>query len=125
MEKSNRKDILRRVYLLYFLVLLFSLVIFLKLAYIQIYEGDELLLKAQKQELRYFNLEASRGNIYASDGSLLATSIPVFEIRMDVNSENISDKLFNSKIDSLAWHLAKLFKKDTKWAYKNKIKKSP
>jgi len=67
------KDILWRVYLVYFGVLLFGLAIIGKIVYIQLKEGEELAEKAITQELQVFNIEANRGNILASDGSLLAT----------------------------------------------------
>ena len=41
------------------------------------------------------------------DGSPLATSQPFFEIRMDL--QVLKDKLFNSKVDSLAYRLNKMF----------------
>ena len=30
----------------------------------------------------YRNIEAVRGNIYAADGSLLATSVPIYDVRL-------------------------------------------
>lgn len=120
-NKNIKKDILWRVYLLYFFVLLFGIGIVVKLAFIQYKEKDTLLKKAKKQELEFFNIDASRGNIYGDDRNLLAISIPIFEIRMDVNSDNISDKLFYSKVDSLAYCLAKLFQKYDKSYYKQKL----
>jgi len=54
--KDIKRDILWRIYLTYFSVLIFALVIIGKLVVIQIYEGDDLMLKAQKQELRYFSI---------------------------------------------------------------------
>ncbi len=121
---ENKRDILWRVYLLYAFVLLFSLVIIARIIQIQLYQSDQLLQKAEKQELRYSNLEANRGNIYSDDGRLLATSVPVFEIRMDVDSEHISDQLFNAKVDSLARVLSNLFHDKTKWSYKNSLVKA-
>ncbi|MCG8309248.1 MAG: penicillin-binding protein 2, partial [Cytophagales bacterium] len=122
--KNIKRDILWRVYLLYFFVLLFGVAIVIKLIYIQYNEGEALLKKAQKQELKFFNLDASRGNIYAEDGNLLATSIPIFDIRMDVDSDNISDKLFFSNIDSLSYQLSKLFPAKSKAYYKQKLSKA-
>ncbi|MCK4639479.1 MAG: hypothetical protein KAT33_08665, partial [Bacteroidales bacterium] len=101
--KDIKKDILWRVYLVYLGILFFGIVIIGKVVYIQFYEGNALIKKARQQELKYFNIEAVRGNICASDGSLLATSVPVFEIRMDVSSNLISDEFFNKKVDSLAY----------------------
>ncbi|MCP4553234.1 MAG: transpeptidase family protein [Bacteroidetes bacterium] len=121
---ATKRDILWRVYLVYFIVLLFGLGIIAKVVYIQLYESEELLLKAQKQELKHVSLEANRGNIYDDNGNLLATSVPVFEIRLDIDSEHISDALFNSKIDSLALGLSKLFGRFSTWSYKSKLKKA-
>ena len=91
---------------MYFTMLLFEVMIIGKIIFIQIKEGDELRALASSQEIIEVTLEASRGNILAADGSLLATSVPVFEIRMDVASPHIPDELFNNKVDSLSRGLA-------------------
>ncbi len=116
--KDAKKDILWRVYLVYFVLLLFAIAIVVKVAYIQFGQKEELMQIAREQEIDYFTLEATRGNILARDGSLLAISIPTFEIRMDVNSELISDKLFYDKVDSLSACLSGLFKDRSKSEYK-------
>ena len=120
--KDIKKDILWRVYLVYLGILFFGIIIIGKVVYIQFYEGNALIKKARQQELKYFNIEAVRGNICASDGSLLATSVPVFEIRMDVGSNLISDEFFNEKVDSLAYCLSKLFKNKSKKEYLSDLK---
>jgi cell division protein FtsI (penicillin-binding protein 3) len=107
--KDPKKDILWRVYLVYFGVLIFALAIIGKAVYIQFALKNELMEKAKKQEIKYFPIEALRGNIMARDGSLLASSIPEFEIRMDLSTNVVSPELFNSKIDSLALLLSQLF----------------
>ncbi|MBC35182.1 MAG: cell division protein [Bacteroidetes bacterium] len=122
--KDIRKDILWRVYLLYFVVLVFGLTIVGRVVYIQLTEGDALQMVSQEKEYKFFSLEANRGNISDCNNNLLATSVPVFEIRMDVDSENISDKLFNDKADSLALCLSKLFKNKSKSHYLSKLKKA-
>ena len=118
-ELANiKKDILWRVYLVYFFVLLFALLIVGKIFYIQIKEGDELRALAKTQELKIFTIEANRGNILDDNGNLLATSVPVFEIRMDVASPNIPDALFNKNVDALAAGLARIIGQKTKKQYK-------
>ena len=119
--RDVKKDILWRVYLVYFGLVVFALAIVGKSAHIQFAEKEELMKKAEEQEIDYLILEANRGNILARDGSLLATSIPTFEIRMDVNSELISDKLFYDKVDSLAFKLSELFRDRSKGEYKNTL----
>lgn len=122
--KDIRKDILWRVYLLYFAVLVFGIAIIARVVYIQITESESLELIAQKKEFKFFTLEANRGNINDCNNNLLATSVPVFEIRMDVDSDNISDILFDSKIDSLSLCLSNLFQIDNKAYYLKKLKKA-
>lgn len=119
---GNRKVILPRVYLVYFGTLVFALLIVGKMFVIQYKEGPALLAKAQKQEIKIFNLKADRGNILSARDNLLATSVPVFEIRMDVANGYISDALFRQKVDSLAYRLGLLFK-DRSAAYYKKILK--
>jgi cell division protein FtsI (penicillin-binding protein 3) len=55
-------------------------------------------------------VEAARGNIYSVDGSLLATSVPEYEIRMDMLAGGIEkDDVFFEKVDSLAAQLSVFF----------------
>jgi cell division protein FtsI (penicillin-binding protein 3) len=69
-------------------------------------------------EYRYFETEALRGNIFAADGSLLAATIPIFDIRFDAASPYISDQLYNDSISHLAYYLSKMFGDRTNWGYK-------
>lgn len=66
---------------------------------------------ADSLSTRFANVEAARGNIYAADGkSLLATSVPEYEIRMDMLAGGIEkDEIFYEKIDSLAAKLSVFF----------------
>ena len=104
-----KKDITWRVYLVYFLVALFGVAIIAKVLYIQIVEGAELKKKVQNFTLVDKTIEAVRGNIYASDGSLLATSVPIYEIRFDPNADAISKEFFYDSVDSLALQMSNLF----------------
>ena len=117
--KEIKKDILLRVYVVYFGILIFGMAIIGKAIYIRSTEGEELLEKARKQEMKFFPVEAIRGNICANDGTLLATSIPIFDIRMDISSELITDELFRNQVDSLAYSLTKLFNDRKTSDYKN------
>ena len=116
-----KREILKKVYLIYFVILLIGVAIIGKVAYIQYAEGADLVQKAQKQELAYFTIDAVRGNIYSDNGSLLATSVPIFDIRIDIASPLISEELFNQKVDSLAYRFALLFGDRTREAYKRSL----
>ena len=123
MSKTDR-DILLRVGLLYVGILLAGVAIFAKALQVYTVEGANLKEMAQKQEIRTFTIESSRGNILADESSLLATSVPIFDIRMDVGSPNISDKDFNSKVDSLAFLLSELFPDNSKNYFKRVLVKA-
>ncbi len=119
--ESNRKVILPRVYLVYFGTLVFAFMIIGKMVYIQYKEGPALISKAKKQEIKIFDLKADRGNILSDKDNLLATSVPVFEIRMDVANGYISNTFFNQNVDSLAYRLSTLFGDVSKTAYKKML----
>ena len=107
--KEIKKDILLRVYLVYLGILLFGLLIIARVVMIQQFEKKEYSEMALKQEIRLDELEAIRGNICADDGTLLAVSVPIFEVRMDVVTDSITDLIFKKNVDSLAWNLSQLF----------------
>ena len=116
--KEVKKDILRRVFLVYFGIALFGIAVIGKAIYIQYFEGKELVEQAKNHEMRLFPVEAMRGNISSDDGTLMATSVPNFEVRMDVSSENITDEFFKENADSLAYSLSNLFKDKKSSEYK-------
>ncbi|WDF56544.1 penicillin-binding protein [Mucilaginibacter sp. KACC 22063] len=107
---SIRTNILMRVYLAFGLILLFALAVVIQLFRVQFVQGDKWRAMAQSMSTRYMNVEAARGNIFSVDGSLLATSVPEYELHMDMLAGGIADdKVFYSKVDSLALKLSQLF----------------
>ncbi|WP_113653991.1 penicillin-binding protein [Pedobacter namyangjuensis] len=105
-----RANILLRVYLAFGLIVLFALAVLLKLGQVQFVQGEKWKAMADSLSTKEFEIEAARGNIYSNDGSLLATSIPEYELRMDMFAGGIQeDKVFNPKVDSLAMKLAGFF----------------
>ncbi|HLW49420.1 MAG TPA: penicillin-binding protein [Sphingobacteriaceae bacterium] len=105
-----RTDILRRSYLAFGLIVLFALAVLVQMFKVQYSEGDRWRAMADSLSTRYIDVEAVRGNIYSSDGSLLASSIPEYDIRMDLYAPGIvDDEVFESKVDSLAIRLASFF----------------
>jgi len=116
---EHRKDIMWRVKLIYLLVFLYGMAIIGRIMYIQFVEGAMWKAKAEKLAFHYVNIEAMRGNVYATDGSFLATSVPIFELRMDTRAEGITEEFFNEKVDSLALGLAIVFKDRSRREYKS------
>jgi cell division protein FtsI (penicillin-binding protein 3) len=105
-------------------MLVFSLMIIARIFYIQHKQGDKLRAMAQTQELRMADLIASRGNILTSNGNMLAASVPVFELRMDMTLQTITNEIFNTKVDSLADGFAKILGNQTKIQYKSGLIKA-
>lgn len=110
-----------RVYLVYFVTAIFGLIILFRIIYIQTAEGEKWREMARNATLRYESIDAIRGNICAEDGRLLATSIPIYEIRMDLSKTVISNEVFNQGIDSLALMLSQMFGDRTPAQYKSDI----
>ena len=121
---SVKKDILWRVALVYFGVLIFAVMIIGKLAYIQFAEGSIWKEKANRMTIRDITIQPNRGDIYASGNRLLATSMPYYEIRMDLRAAGLTDRLFNNNIDSLCLALAKLFRDISAPAYRAELVKA-
>ena len=114
-----RANILLRVYLAFGLIVLFAFAVLLRLGDVQFIQGKKWRAMADSLSVREFDIEAIRGNIYSNDGSLLATSVPEYELRMDMFAGGIEkDEVFNSKVDSLAASLAGFFKDKTKRVFK-------
>jgi len=107
---SIRTNILLRVYIAFGLIVLLSLAVIGQLYRLQYVQGEKWKGMASKSSTRYETIEAVRGNIYSVDGSLLATSVPEYELHMDMLAGKIEeDEVFYSKVDSLAASLSKLY----------------
>ncbi len=120
-----RANILLRVYLAFGLIVLFALAVLLRLGEVQFIQGEKWRAMADSLSTKEFDLEAAKGNIYSNDGSLLATSIPEYELRMDMVAGGIQDKeLFYSKVDSLAMKLSSFFKDKSAKEYSRFLRKA-
>ncbi|MFN0293179.1 penicillin-binding protein [Pedobacter helvus] len=120
-----RANILLRVYLAFGLIVLFALAVFVKLCDVQFRQGHKWVAMADSLSIKEFEVEATRGNIYSVDGSLLATSVPEYELRMDLFAGGIQDdKVFNSKVDSLAMKLSSFFKDRSAKDYSRLLRKA-
>jgi cell division protein FtsI (penicillin-binding protein 3) len=105
-----RKNILLRVYLAFGLIVLLAFAVLVRLCDVQFVQGPKWRAMADSLSTKYVNVEAARGNIYSNDGSLLATSVPEYELRMDMYAGGIEDNdVFFGKVDSLGMRLSQYF----------------
>jgi cell division protein FtsI (penicillin-binding protein 3) len=114
---KQRNDIEWRLYLLFGVVLLVSFGIVAKVFFIQFFAPEDWKQRADNQATELREIKAVRGNIFATDGSLLATSVPVYEIRMDLKADALTDKIFHEHLDSLSYLFSNLFKDRTQAEY--------
>lgn len=115
------KKISYRMYLVVFIMFMMAILVMIKLNNIQWVEGDSLRKLAKERTVKNFTIPANKGNVYSSDGSLLATSIPEYVIRFDALSPSNDD--FNENIAALSDSLASYFGKSSGY-YESKLKKA-
>lgn len=114
-----KRSILLRVRIAFLVAVLFVLAVVYKLVEVQMIDGDHWREMAQQSSLDYRTIKATRGNIYADGGDLLATSLPFYKLAFDPSL--VDDKTFTSKIDSLSYLLSKFFRDHSSDYYKKKI----
>lgn len=120
--KDQKNTIFSRVYLIYGMVTLFAIIILGQAFNIWYFQGDKWVKEQEQLTRKYREIDAVRGNIYAADGSLLATSIPKYEVRFDAKTESITEDYFNEHVDSLAYQLSKLYPEKTKNQYEQELR---
>lgn len=100
---------------------LFALAISVKLMNIQFSDGEKYRELAKESTTKNFLIPANRGNIYADDGSLLATSVPKYDIRFD--AVTVSPEDFKENLLPLSEELSKMFGKSVSH-YQNMFRKA-
>ncbi|ACT94729.1 penicillin-binding protein [Dyadobacter fermentans] len=120
--QNNKKALINRARLVGWLLFVLAIMVFVKLIRVQYYDtfkGKTWAEYSEKNDLKLDTIPAMRGNIYASDNSLLATSLPYYYVGFDTK---VADSAyFYNHIDELAALLAKNFKENSAEGYKSKI----
>ena len=111
---ERKKELLVRAYIVMFLFVVYALVIVLKIGNIALIEGDKWREKGGLN-VKWIKVEADRGNIFDDQGNLLATSLPFFDVRIDLKVP--SEKIFSEGIDELCESLSEFpgIKSKHKW----------
>lgn len=105
-----KRTIVFRAWLATGLIVLFAMAIVARLIYVQfhqVYKGKKWDERITAFRIKRDTLHASRGSIYSSDGSLLATSLPYYYVGIDPRVAK--DRYFDDKIDSLGMLLSRKF----------------
>ncbi len=117
---NTRKAILIRSNLIFLGVAIIGVYLLVSIFKLQNGFDKEYSTDLKNKNTRITNVEGIRGNIYAGDGSLLATSVPTYDLIWDANVEALTDKEFKSAIDSLAMLFGRNFpqKSEREWRQK-------
>ena len=125
---SGKSTIFWRVYLSFFLVALMGIIIISKIVKIQTVDGDKWRGMADSLTTRFVEVEPNRGNIYSADGNLLATSLYMYDLHMDLKTDYLNDLqdegTLDKYLDTLSTDLANFFRgpeAKSRWTWKNEL----
>lgn len=99
----------------------FLLAVVFRVFTIQYLEGDRYRELSTELTIKQDTIYANKGNVYAADGNLLATSMSKFTIRMDVLA--VDGNVFEKNVEALSLELSKMFGKSSSY-YQNKLRKA-
>ncbi len=119
MANNIKKSITWRVVFGMGVVVLFAFWVSFQMFRIQLVEGNKWLAMSDSITIRHQDISPARGNIYSDNGSLLSTSMPIYEIRWDATVVN--DDTFHFYVNELAQQLTRLFPDKTSLYYKSKL----
>jgi len=124
---ANQNKIAIKAYLLYIIMLIVMLTIVFRVVGIQygnvIPDADSLdSTSTSVLAERLDSVAPLRGRILTEDGSVLVTSIPLYDLHMDLKVVN--KDYFLEHVDSLSWHLAQIFPEYSKAQWEIKLKKA-
>lgn len=105
----EKKDILKKLYIIAICLSFFAIAIIYKLVDIQMLSANLYKEEAETRTVQKFNIPANRGNVYSVDGNLLATSVSRYDIRMDLVT--VSKENFNKHVKGLAEAMSLMFSK--------------
>ncbi len=108
-----KNEVLIRVYIVLIFIVAAAVTIFTKAFFIATVDGDKWRALGDSLYVKYMPIEPLRGNVFAADGSLLATSLPYFEIRFDPNADNLDSLNFYRNVDSLSLCISQINNKMT------------
>ncbi|MDR1225200.1 MAG: PASTA domain-containing protein [Tannerella sp.] len=128
-KKYNEKD--KNIFFRYFIITvvlgLVAVAILGSAFKIGVREKKEWLKVAEELKLPDLLVNPARGNIYSSDGRMMATSAPKYYMYIDFKAEGFAlDSFRNSRynnVDSLAYYLSKKLKNRTQAGYREHLLK--
>lgn len=117
MNKNSRRDILFRYLLISAGIIVFAIMIGLQLFSTTVVHAEQWNMKADSVLSRVETVMPRRGDILAADGSVLATNLRYYTVRMDYRCEKFMEEEFMNSLDALSDSMARYFpsKKAKEW----------
>lgn len=124
MSKFNHKKILPRYKIIAYLIVLASLAVIAKAAYIGTVKRDYWMAVADRLKKDSVEVKPVRGNILSSDGQLMASSLPEFKLYMDFQAGGEhKDSLLVENMDSICNGLHEIFPEQSATQFRNELEK--
>ena len=121
------KNIIGRFAAVYLFIILLLAAVVYNIVKIQTVERQNWLALGSKNDKKDIIVRPNRGNIYSSDGRLMASSIPTYYTYLDLRVPALHEndgKLFHENVDSLAYFLSVYFKEKSKNQYKQELQQA-
>ncbi len=112
----NDKNILNRLYFISGCMFVFGVAVLFKLFSIQFLQGEKYRALADTRVVKNVKIPANRGNVYSVKGNLLATSVPKYDVRIDLLTP--SSATFEEYLIPLSDSLAKYSGKSSSYYQK-------
>ena len=109
-----------RIWLVFVMLTTVGMLVFGRILMIQIMEHDQWASRGEEFSTSVRTIDPARGQIVARDGSLLATSVPVYDLRWDSKCDGMNWAMYAEQIDTLCTSLAAALNK-TPSAIKSKF----
>jgi cell division protein FtsI (penicillin-binding protein 3) len=121
MSDLDRKYAVRS-WILFSVLLLIGIGIFGKVIYIQSYEFERWQQQGQSFTEQVRSIKPSRGQIFSTNGSVLATSVPVYELRWDSQVEGLDAQALDAALNDLAQGFARIIGQRDAATYKSRLR---
>jgi len=115
-----KNDVTWRAITVYVIIIIYIFIVLAKAFYVMTVDRERLIkMGARNKPNVPMVIAPNRGDIWAADGRILATSVPYYQLRFD--GVTVNKKVFQENIDSLAYCLSTFFRDRNKQYYKDKL----
>jgi cell division protein FtsI (penicillin-binding protein 3) len=103
-----REEIVWRSAVVYFAIVLVAIALVIRILILQYVQRSKWVAMSEKYVFKTDVMPANRGDIFACDGRLLASSVPYYSVYMDTRSSGMTGTTWSNGISGLSEGLSKL-----------------